>query len=121
MVPHALETLHSPNGLAGALTLQLPNDPRRTIACVYSKSSRRDKQEVDLFLQSVKPYYIIIPDYNDDIWSSDPTCPWQQHLASGELLDPLHANNQPLEPRQYYTHILRHGRPCRVDAILIRQ
>ena len=53
MVPHVLETLYSPNELAGALRLQLPNGPRRTIACVYSKFSRHDKQEVDLFLQTV--------------------------------------------------------------------
>ena len=34
-------------------------------------------------------------DYNEDIWSSDLTRPWQQHLANGELLDQLHASNQP--------------------------
>ena len=50
VVPHILETLYSPNGLAGAIRLQLPNSPSRTIACVYSKFNRQDKQEVDLFL-----------------------------------------------------------------------
>ena len=121
MVPHVLETLYSPNGLAGALRLQLPNGPRRTIACVYSKFRGHDKQEVDLFLQTLKPYDIIMGDYNDDIWLPDPTRPWQQDLANGELLDPVHASNQPLEPRQYYTRIPRHGRPRRLDAILVRQ
>ena len=109
VVPHVLEMLYSPNGLAGALRLQLPNSPRRTIACVYSKLSRQDKQEVDLFLQSLRPYDIIMGDYNDDIWSSDPTRPWQHDLADGVLLDPLHASSQPPEPRQYYTRIPRHG------------
>ena len=78
-------------------------------------------QEVDLFLQTLKPYDIIMGYYHDDIWSPDPTRPWQQDLANGELLDPLHANKQPLEPRQYYTRIPRHGRPRCLDAILIRQ
>ena len=122
MVLHVLETLYSPNGLAGVLKLQVPNNPRRTIACVYSKFSRHDKQEVDLFLQTMRPYDILIGDFNDDIWSPNPTRPWQQDLASGELLDPLHAINQPPEPpQQYYTRIPRHGRPRRLDAILIRQ
>ena len=60
-------------------------------------------------------------DYNDDIWSFETTRPWQQDLANGELLEPLHANNQPAEPRQCYTHFPRHGRSRRLDAILIRQ
>ena len=67
---------YSLNGLAGALRPQLPNSPRRTIACVCSKFSQRNKQEVDLFLQTLKPYEIMMGDYNDDIWSSDPTRPW---------------------------------------------
>ena len=67
VVPHILETLYSRNGLAGAIRLQLPNSPRRTIACVYSKFNRRDKQSVDLFLQSLRPYDIVMGDYNDDI------------------------------------------------------
>ena len=121
VVPHVLETLYSPNGLAGALIPQLPNGPRRTIACVYSKFSRHDKQEVDLFLQTLKPYDIIMGDYNDHIWSSNPKRPWQQDLANSVLLDPLHASTQPPEPRQYYTHFPRHGQPRRLDAILIRQ
>ena len=37
------------------------------------------------------------------------------------FLDPLHASSQPPDPRQYYTRIPRHGRPRRLDAILIRQ
>ena len=105
MVPHVLETIYSPNGLAGVLKLQLPNGPRCTIACVHSKFSRHDKQEVDLFLETMKPYDILMADYNDDIWSPNPTCPWQKDLTSGEFLDPLHANTQPPEPRQYYTRI----------------
>ena len=121
VVPHALEALYSPNGLAGALRLQLPNGPRRPIACVYSKFNRHDKQEVDLFLQTLKPYDIIIGDYNDNIWSPNLTRSWQQDLANGVLLDPLHASSQPPEPQQYYTRIPRHGRPRRLDAILIRQ
>ena len=121
MVPHILETLYSPNGLAGAIRIQLPNSPRRTIACVYSKFNQQDKQEVDLFLQSLRPYDIIMGDYNDDIWSPNPTRPWQQDLANGVFLDPLHASSQPPDPRQYYTRIPRHGRPRRLDAILIRQ
>ena len=40
VVPHILETLYSPNGLARGITLQLPNSSRRTIACVYSKFNR---------------------------------------------------------------------------------
>ena len=120
-VPHVLETLYSPNGLAGAIRLQLPNSPRRTIACMYSKFSRQDKPEVDLFLQSLQPYDIIMGDYNDDIWSADPTRPWQQDLANSVFLDPLHASSQPPEHRQYYTRIPRHGRPRRLDARLIRQ
>ena len=68
-----------------AIRVQLPNSPRRTIACVYSKLSRQDKQEVDLFLQSLQPYDGIMWDYNDDIWSSDPTRPWQQDLANSVL------------------------------------
>ena len=121
MVPHVLETLFSPNGQAGALTLQLPNGPRRTLACVYSKFSGHEKQEVDLFSQTLKPYDIIMGDYNEDIWSSDPTRPWQHNLANAELLDPLHASNRPPDPRQYYIGIPRPGRPRRLDAILIRQ
>ena len=92
MVPHILETLYSPNGLAGAIRIQLPNSPRRTIACVYSKFNQQDKQEVDLFLQSLRPYDIIMGDYNDDIWSPNPTRPWQEDLASGVFLDPLHGS-----------------------------
>ena len=121
MVPHVLEPLYSPNGLAGAIRLQLPNSPRRTIARVYSKFSRQDKQEVDLFLHTLQPYDIIMGDYNDDIWSSDPTRPWQHDLANSTFLDPLHASSQPPDPRQYYTRIPRHGRPRRLGAILIRQ
>ena len=121
MVPHILETLYSPNGLAGAIRIQLPNSPCRTIACVYSKFNQQDKQEVDLFLQSLRPYDIIMGDYNDDIWSPNPTRPWQEDLANGVFLDPLHASGQPPDPRQYYTRIPRHGRPRRLDAILIRQ
>ena len=121
VVSHVLETLYSPNGLAGAIRLQLPNSPQRTIACVYSTFSRQDKKEGDLFAQSLQPYDIIMGDCNDDIWSSDPTSPWQQDLANSVLLDPLHASSQPPEPRHYYTHIPRHGRPLRLDAILIRQ
>ena len=59
--------------------------------------------------------------YNDDIWSSNPTRPWQHNLANSVFLDPLHASSQPPDPRQYYTRIPRHGRPRRLDAILIRQ
>ena len=99
VVPHVLKTIFSPNGLAGALRLQLPNGPRRT--------SRHDKQEVDLFLDSMKPYNILMGDYNDNIWSPNPTRPWQRDLTNGEFLDPLHANSQPPEPRQYYTRIPR--------------
>ena len=121
VVPHILETFYSPNGLAGAIRLQLPDRPRRTMACVYSKFNRQDKQEVDLFLQSLQPDDIVMGDYNDDIWSSNPTRPWQEDLANGVFLDPLHASSQPPEPRQYYTCIPRHGRPRRLDAILIRQ
>ena len=60
-------------------------------------------------------------DYSDEICSPDPTHPWQQDLATGELLNPLHTNNQPPKPRQYYTHTPRHGRPRRLDAISMRQ
>ena len=98
VVPHVLETLYSLNGLAGAIRLQLPNSPRRSIACVYSKFDRQDKQEVDLFLQSLQPYDIIMVDYNDDIWSSNPTRPWQENLANNVFLDPLHASSQPRDP-----------------------
>ena len=77
VVPHVLETICSPNGLAGVLRLQLPNGPRRTIACVYSEFSRPDKQEVDLFLETMKPSDILMGDYNDDILSANPTRPWQ--------------------------------------------
>ena len=101
--------------------LQLPNSPRRTIACAYSKFNRQDKQEVDLFLQSLQPYDIVMGDYNDDIWSSNPTRPWQEDLANRVFLDPLQVSSQPPEPRQYYTRIPRHGRPRRLDAILIKQ
>ena len=93
VVPHVLETIYSPNGLAGATRLQLPNSPRRTIACVYSKFNRQDKQEVDLFLQSIQPYDVIMRDYNDDIWSSHPTRLWQEDLANTLFLDPLHASS----------------------------
>ena len=55
-------------------------------------------------------------DYNDDMWSSDPTRPWQQDLANAVLLDPLHASSQPPEPRQYYTRITHY-----LDAMLIWQ
>ena len=88
---------------------------------MYSKFNRQDKQEVDLFLQSLRPYDIIMGDYNDDIWSSNPTRPWQEDLANGVFLDPLHASSRPPDPRQCYTRIPRHGRPRRLDAILIRQ
>ena len=121
VVPHILETLYSPNGLAGAIRLQLPNSPRRTIVCVYSKFNRKHKQEVDLFVQSLQPYDIVMGDYNDDIWSSNPTRPWREDLCNGVFLDPLHASSQPPEPRQYYTRTPRHGRPRRLDAILIKQ
>ena len=77
VVPHVLETLYSPNGLAGAIRLQLANSPCQTIACVYSKFNRQDKQQVDLFLQSLQPYDIIMGDYNDDLCSSSLTRPWQ--------------------------------------------
>ena len=72
--------------------------PRRTIACVYSKFSRHDKQELDLFLETMKPHDILMGDYYDDPSSPNPARPWQ-HLTSGEFLDPLHANTQPPEPR----------------------
>ena len=121
VVPHILETLYSHNELAGAIRLQLPNSPRRTIACVYSKFNREDQQEVDLFLQSLQPYDMRMGDYNDDIWSSNPTRPWHEDLANGVFLDPLHASSQPPDPPQYYTRVPRHGRPRRLDAILIRQ
>ena len=49
MVPQIYEMLYSPNGLAGVLRLRLPNGPRRTIASVFSKIKRHNKQELDLF------------------------------------------------------------------------
>ena len=98
VVPHVLETIYSPNGLARAIRQHLPNSPRRTIACMYSKFNCQDKQEVDLFLQSLQPYDIIMGDYNDDIWSSNPTRPWQEDLANSVFLDPLHASSQPPDP-----------------------
>ena len=82
---------------------------------------KTNKRYVHLFFQSLKPYDIIMGDYNGHIWSYDPTRAWQQYLANGVLLDPLHASNQPPEPRQHYTRIPQHGQPRRIDAILIRQ
>ena len=115
VVPHVLETIYSPNRLAAVQEPDLPNGLRCTIAGVYSRFSRHDKQEVDLFLESMKPYNILMGDYNDDIWSPNPT------RTTGEFLDPLHANSQPPEPRWYSTHIPRRGRPQRLNAILVRQ
>ena len=62
--------------------LQLPSAPRRAMACVYSKCSRHDKQEVDLFLDSMNPYDQLMGPYNDDLWSSNPTRPWYHDLTS---------------------------------------
>ena len=49
------------------------------------------------------------------------TRPWQKGLDNTELLDPLLATSHNPEASQYYTHIPRHGRPRRLDAILVRQ
>ena len=46
LVPHILEVIYSPQGLAAALTLQLPHGPRRTIVCVCSIFTPRDKTQV---------------------------------------------------------------------------
>ena len=89
--------------------------------CVYSKFTARDKTEVDDFIQSMEPYDIIMGDFNDDIWASPPTRPWQKGLDNAELLDPLLATPHNPEASQYYTRIPRHGRPRRLDAILVRQ
>ena len=43
----------------------------------------------------MKPYDILMGHYNNDIWSPNPTRPWQQDLTSGVFPDPLHANTQP--------------------------
>ena len=67
VVPHVLERIYSPNGLAGVRRLQLPNEPRRTIARVYCKVSRHNKPDVDLFLETLKPCDILMGHYNDDI------------------------------------------------------
>ena len=75
VVPHIIETIYSSNGLAGAFRLQFPNGLRRTKACVYSKISGHDKQEVNPFLDSMKRYDILMQDYNDDLCSSNPTRP----------------------------------------------
>ena len=89
--------------------------------CVYSKFTARDKTEVDDFIQSIKPYDIIMGDFNDNIWASPPTRPWQKGLNNAELLDPLLATSHNPEASQYYTRIPRHGKPRRLDAILVRQ
>ena len=55
LVSHKLGVIHSPRGLAAALRLRLPNGPQRTIVCVYSKFTPRDKTEVDQFIHSTTP------------------------------------------------------------------
>ena len=95
VVPHVIETLYSPKGLSGAIRLQLPNSPRRTMCLLLIQPSG---QEVDLFLQSLQSYDDIMGDYNDDVWSSNPTRPWQHDLASSVFLDLLHASSQPPTP-----------------------
>ena len=121
IVLHILEVIYSPRGLAAALRFQLPHGPRRTVLCVYSKFTTRDKTEVDDFIQSMEPYDIIMVDFNDNIWASPPTRPWQKGLDNAEVLDPLLATSHNPEASQYYTRIPGHGRPRRLDAILVRQ
>ena len=88
---------------------------------LYSKFTARDKTEVDDFIQSMEPYDIIRGEFGDDIWASPPTRPWQKGLDNAESLDPLLATSHNPEASQYYTRIPRHGRPRRLDAILVRQ
>ena len=45
-------------------------------------------------LWSLRPYDIIMGDYNDDIWSPNPTRPWQEDLASGVWI-PHHQQESP--------------------------
>ena len=63
-----------PKRLAAALRLQLPNEPRRTIVCVYPEFNAMEKLEVDQVIESMCPCSmypedILRGDYDDDIWS----------------------------------------------------
>ena len=89
--------------------------------CVYSKCTARDKAKVDRFIHITTTYDIIMGDFNDNIWASPPTRPWQEGLDDARLLGPLLSTSHHRDVGQYYTHIPRHGRPRRLDAILIRQ
>ena len=120
LVPHILEVIYSPSGRAAALRFQLPNSPQRTIVCVYSKFTSRDKTEVDHFIHPTAPHDIIMGDWNDDIWAA-PTRLWQEGLDDASLPNLLLATPHHPNARQYYTRIPRHGRPRRLDTMLVRQ
>ena len=78
----------------------------------------RDKMEVDNFIHSMHPYNIKMGDFNDDMWASPPTRPWQVGLDNSELPDPLLTMPHHLEVGHYYAHIPRHGKLRKLDAIL---
>ena len=121
LVPHVLEVVYSPQGLAAALRHQLLHGARHTTVCVYSKFIARAKTEVDPFIHSMTPYGIIMGYFKDDIWAASPTHPWQEGLDGTSVLDPVLATPHHPDVGQYFTRIPRHGRPRRWDAILIRE
>ena len=73
------------------------------------------------FIHSMGPYDIIMGDFNDDIWATAPTRPWQESLDDAGLLDLLLATPHHPDAGQYYTRIPRHGKPRRLDAIVVRR
>ena len=75
---------------------------------------------MDQFIHSMGPYNIIMGDFNNDIWATAPTRPWQEGLDDTSLLDPLLATPHHPDTGQYYTRIPRHGKPRKLDAILVR-
>ena len=77
LLPFILEVIYSPWGLAAAIWPQFPHIPRKTIVYVYSKFTSHNKLEVDLFIDSMQPYDILVGDYTDNVWSPTVTRPWQ--------------------------------------------
>ena len=75
--------------------------------------------QVDHLIHSMTPCGILMGNFNDDIWAASPSCSCQVGLDDASLLGPLLSTPHHPDIGQYYTCIPRHGKPRRLNAMLV--